>query len=117
MQFLGILAERLAAGINGDAKAVKKYLETMIPPEICALTDVRPTANSGHLHRVLHRRRSENGENGDHRVLRRPLRRYRQHERHRRPAAACERNELKLAMRKSALEIRVLRSGACVNQP
>ena len=30
-----------AAGINGDAKAVKAYLETIIPPEICAITDVK----------------------------------------------------------------------------
>jgi len=30
-----------AAGINGDAKAIKAYLETIIPPEICAITDVK----------------------------------------------------------------------------
>ena len=30
-----------AAGINGDAKAVKAYLETIIPPEICAISDVK----------------------------------------------------------------------------
>jgi Protein of unknown function (DUF3617) len=30
-----------AAGINGDAKAVKAYLETIIPPEICKLTEVK----------------------------------------------------------------------------
>jgi hypothetical protein len=30
-----------AAGMNGDAKAIKAYLETIIPPEICKITDVR----------------------------------------------------------------------------
>ena len=30
-----------AAGINGDAKAVKAYLETIIPAEICAISDVK----------------------------------------------------------------------------
>jgi hypothetical protein len=34
-----------AAGINGDAKAVKAYLETIIPPEICAITDVKAEGN------------------------------------------------------------------------
>ena len=34
-----------AAAINGDAKAVKAYLETIIPPEICQLTDVRADGN------------------------------------------------------------------------
>jgi len=30
-----------AAGIKGDATAVKAYLETIIPPEICRITDVK----------------------------------------------------------------------------
>lgn len=30
--------------INGDAKAVQSYLEKVIPPEICKITDVRVTA-------------------------------------------------------------------------
>jgi len=30
-----------ADAINGDAKAVKAYLEATIPPEICKITDVR----------------------------------------------------------------------------
>ena len=34
-----------AAGINGDAKAVKAYLETIIPPEICTITDVKAEGN------------------------------------------------------------------------
>jgi hypothetical protein len=34
-----------AAGINGDAKAVQAYLETIIPPEICKLTDVKADGN------------------------------------------------------------------------
>ena len=34
-----------AAAINGDAKAVKAYLETIIPPEICKLTDVKAEGN------------------------------------------------------------------------
>jgi uncharacterized protein DUF3617 len=34
-----------AAGMNGDATAVKAYLETIIPPEICQLTDVRVDGN------------------------------------------------------------------------
>ena len=34
-----------AAGINGDAAAVKAYLETIIPPEICKITDVKAEGN------------------------------------------------------------------------
>lgn len=34
-----------AAAINGDAKAVKAYLETIIPPEICKITDVKADGN------------------------------------------------------------------------
>jgi hypothetical protein len=34
-----------AAGMNGDAKAVKAYLETIIPPQICKLTDVKADGN------------------------------------------------------------------------
>jgi hypothetical protein len=34
-----------AAGINGDAQAVKAYLETIIPPQICKITDVRADGN------------------------------------------------------------------------
>jgi hypothetical protein len=30
-----------ATALNGDAKAVKAYLETIIPPEICTITDVK----------------------------------------------------------------------------
>lgn len=30
-----------ATALNGDAKAVKGYLESIIPPEICAITDVK----------------------------------------------------------------------------
>jgi len=30
-----------AAAMNGDAQAVKAYLETIIPPQICAITDVK----------------------------------------------------------------------------
>jgi hypothetical protein len=30
-----------AAAMNGDAKAVKAYLETIIPPQICKITDVK----------------------------------------------------------------------------
>ena len=30
-----------AAAINGDAKAVQGYLESIIPPEICKITDVK----------------------------------------------------------------------------
>jgi hypothetical protein len=35
------VSEGDAARMNGDTKAVKAYLETIIPPEICKLTDVR----------------------------------------------------------------------------
>ena len=35
------ISQRDAAGINGDAQAVKAYLETIIPPEICKITDVK----------------------------------------------------------------------------
>jgi hypothetical protein len=35
------VSEDDAARMNGDTKAVKAYLETIIPPEICKLTDVR----------------------------------------------------------------------------
>jgi hypothetical protein len=34
-----------AAGMNGDAKGVKAYLETIIPPEICKITDVKADGN------------------------------------------------------------------------
>src|ERR1700704_1248186 len=34
-----------AAAINGDAQAVKAYLETIIPPEICKITDVKADGN------------------------------------------------------------------------
>src|ERR1700694_4058985 len=34
-----------AAGMNGDAKAVKAYLETIIPPQICTITDVKADGN------------------------------------------------------------------------
>ncbi len=30
-----------AAGINGDAKAIQAYLQTIVPPEICAISDVK----------------------------------------------------------------------------
>ena len=30
-----------ADAMNGDAKAVKAYLETLIPPEVCKITDVK----------------------------------------------------------------------------
>ena len=33
-----------ADAMNGDAKAVKTYLETVIPPQICKLTDVKVSA-------------------------------------------------------------------------
>jgi uncharacterized protein DUF3617 len=34
-----------AAAINGDAKAVKAYLETIIPAQICKIADVRADGN------------------------------------------------------------------------
>src|SRR5882757_3603608 len=34
-----------ADAMNGDAKAVKAYLETIIPPEICKISDVRADGN------------------------------------------------------------------------
>jgi hypothetical protein len=34
-----------AAAMNGDAKAIKAYLETIIPPEICKLSDIRADGN------------------------------------------------------------------------
>jgi hypothetical protein len=34
-----------ADAMNGDAKAVKTYLETIIAPEICTISDVRVDAN------------------------------------------------------------------------
>jgi hypothetical protein len=34
-----------AAAINGDAKAVQAYLQTIIPPQICTITDVRADGN------------------------------------------------------------------------
>jgi len=39
------ISQRDAAGINGDAQAVKAYLETIIPPEICKITDVKADGN------------------------------------------------------------------------
>jgi hypothetical protein len=34
-----------AAAMNGDATAVKAYLETIIPPQICKISDVKANAN------------------------------------------------------------------------
>ena len=34
-----------AAGMNGDAKAVQAYLQTIIPPQICKITDVTADGN------------------------------------------------------------------------
>jgi hypothetical protein len=34
-----------ADAMNGDAKAVKAYLETIIPPEICKITSVKADGN------------------------------------------------------------------------
>jgi len=34
-----------ADAINGDAQTIKAYLETIIPPEICKITDVRADGN------------------------------------------------------------------------
>jgi uncharacterized protein DUF3617 len=34
-----------ADAMNGDAKAIKAYLETIIPPAICKITDVRADGN------------------------------------------------------------------------
>jgi hypothetical protein len=34
-----------ADAMNGDAKAVKAYLETIIPPEICKIIDVKADGN------------------------------------------------------------------------
>ncbi|MEP7305248.1 MAG: DUF3617 family protein [Acidobacteriota bacterium] len=34
-----------AAGMNGDAKAVQAYLETIIPPEICQISNVKVDGN------------------------------------------------------------------------
>jgi hypothetical protein len=31
--------------MNGDAKAVRAYLETIIPPTICKITDVKAEGN------------------------------------------------------------------------
>jgi hypothetical protein len=39
------VSESDAAGMNGDAKAVAAYLETIIPPQICKLTDVKADGN------------------------------------------------------------------------
>ena len=39
------VSQRDAAAINGDAKAVQAYLETIIPPQICKITDVRADGN------------------------------------------------------------------------
>jgi hypothetical protein len=35
------LSQSDATALNGDAKAVTAYLQTIIPPEICAITDVK----------------------------------------------------------------------------
>jgi hypothetical protein len=34
-----------AAAMNGDAQAIKAYLETIIPPQICKISDVRADGN------------------------------------------------------------------------
>ena len=35
------LSQSDAAGMNGDATAVTAYLQTIIPPQICKITDVK----------------------------------------------------------------------------
>jgi hypothetical protein len=35
------ISQKDADGMNGDAKAVAVYLQTIIPPEICSITDVK----------------------------------------------------------------------------
>jgi hypothetical protein len=35
------LSQSDATALSGDAKAVKAYMETVIPPEICAISDVK----------------------------------------------------------------------------
>jgi hypothetical protein len=39
------VSQRDAAAINGDAKAVQAYLETIIPPQICKISDVKADGN------------------------------------------------------------------------
>jgi hypothetical protein len=39
------LSQSDAAAMNGDAPAVKAYLETIIPPQICAITEVKADGN------------------------------------------------------------------------
>jgi hypothetical protein len=39
------VSESDAAGMNGDAAAVKEYLETIIPPQVCKITDVTADGN------------------------------------------------------------------------
>jgi hypothetical protein len=35
------LSQSDAAAINGDAKAIQAYLETIIPPQVCKITDLK----------------------------------------------------------------------------
>jgi hypothetical protein len=39
------LSQHDADAMNGDAKAVKAYLETIIPPTLCKLTNVKAEGN------------------------------------------------------------------------
>jgi Protein of unknown function (DUF3617) len=39
------VSQRDADAMNGDAQAIKAYLETIIPPEICKITDVKVDGN------------------------------------------------------------------------
>jgi hypothetical protein len=39
------ISPKEADAMNGDAKAVTAYLQTIIPPEICSITDVKAEGN------------------------------------------------------------------------
>jgi hypothetical protein len=39
------ISQSEADAMNGDAKAVRAYLETIIPPAICKITDVKAEGN------------------------------------------------------------------------
>src|SRR5207249_12246086 len=39
------ISQKDADAMNGDAKAVTAYLQTIIPPEICAITNVKADGN------------------------------------------------------------------------
>ena len=68
-----------AQAMNGDAKAVKVYIETIIPPEVCKITDLKAEGEKVTQNNSVLRQRTR--EDGHDLLSRRPFRGHGQHRR------------------------------------